>query len=132
MKRIFITFGLILATAVVSFGQTAIVGGTTFDQKEGYDDWGWDFSTVEQLGPAGNTLAANLTYLEDGNSIQKGGHWVCVDNPFKLGTNENDETSIYVDEDDAMFVTNMTGTACTKLFSYTVNGLKPGSAYKVT
>ena len=72
MKRIFITFGLILATAVVSFGQTAIVGGTTFDQKEGYDDWGWDFSTVEQLGPAGNTLAANLTH--DGRGLGQGFH----------------------------------------------------------
>lgn len=131
MKRLFFSICSVLLAGTVC-AQTSIVGGTTFEQKEGYSDWGWDFSTVQQIGPAGNTLAGGLDYIEDGNSIQEGGHWVCVDNPFKLGTNEEDETSLYADIDDDMFVTNLTGTACTKLFSYTVNGLKPGSAYRVT
>ena len=73
MKRFGIIVGLLLST-VVALAQTALVGGTSFNQKEGYSDWGWDFSTVQHFGPAGNTLAANLTYLEDGSSIQAGGH----------------------------------------------------------
>ena len=74
MKRLFI-LSCLMSMVVASYAQT-VVGGTSFEQKEDYAYWGWDFSTIKPYGPSGNVSMGYLTYLEDGESIKTGGHWV--------------------------------------------------------
>ncbi|MCQ2958600.1 MAG: gliding motility-associated C-terminal domain-containing protein [Bacteroidales bacterium] len=132
MKRICIVLNLLLL-AIISFGQNSIVGGTTFDQKEGYDEWGWDFSKVQQVGPAGNQMSSTIGYMKDATDFQSGKEaWVVVDNPFKLGTNKKDSTSLYPNINDAMYVASAFLLGSQKEFyNYTAKGLKPGTSYKV-
>ena len=133
MKRFGIIVGLLFST-IVAVAQTALVGGTTFDQKDGYTDWGWDFSTIKHLGPMGNEISSTINYMADASDFQSGRQaWVIVDNPRKLGTNENDDTSIYPDIDDAMYVASPFLLGSQKEFlTYTAKGLKPGTAYSVS
>jgi len=138
MRRLFVIAGLIISSMVTAFGQS-VVAGTDFSQKAKYataDEWkAWDFSTINKYGAESATaLTSVYGYVDDGTDIQNGkSKWIIVPNPFQLGTNDDDDTSIYPDIEDDMYVSPIIGkSGNNNLFSMTVSGLKPGTSYSVT
>ena len=139
MKRIVLCICFACVSFAMSFGQN-VVAGSDFSQKEKYIDasseWrGWDFSTINKYGAeSATTFSSVYNYVEDGDDIQKGkAGWIIVPNPFQLGTNKQNESSLYPDIEDDMYVSPIVGkSGNNSLFSITVGGLKPGSSYSVT
>ncbi|MCQ2609083.1 MAG: hypothetical protein MJ197_10415, partial [Bacteroidales bacterium] len=138
MKRlvIFLSSCLLINLSVVA---QSIVAGTDFSQKAEYVDasseWrSWDFSTVNKYGaPSSSSFTPVFNQIATGTDIRDGeAAWAIVPNPFQLGTNDEDETSLYPDIEEDMYVSSIVGkSANANLFSFSVGGLKPGSTYTV-
>ncbi|MCQ2607022.1 MAG: hypothetical protein MJ204_10860, partial [Bacteroidales bacterium] len=138
MKRLLIFFSFLLLTSVCVQAQS-LVAGTDFSQKSEYVDasseWrSWDFSTINKYGaPSSSSFTSVFNQIATGTDIRDGkAAWAIVPNPFQLGTNEEDETSLYPDIEEDMYVSSIVGkSANANLFSISVGGLKPGSDYTV-
>ena len=78
MKRFSLCIGIMVALVATTFGQTSVVGGSDFSQKEKYVDptaeWrAWDFSTISKYGAESATSFTSVyDYVEDGDDIKNG------------------------------------------------------------
>ncbi len=127
IKIYFILF-FFLSTGVFSFAQTCttIVGGSHFVPIAGYENNFYNLLThVEQQGVSGNSLSSPAAFPTAGTDFD-GTKFVAAvtSNPSKLNAS-------YLDIEDSMLVVTMNTNTRSQLFSYTVNGLKPGSAYSI-